>query len=292
MVLELLQRCDINEYGEPDSELAELLRDWDLIDLPQDTWLVFSSEEELIAYAAVIPRGARLQFDTFVSPDWIGDDLGLDLLARSEERSRAVAAALGVKGSITAVSYIAHVNTRASRTLSLAGFSPEKYHFQMQMNLERTLLDPVWPAGLTTRTAWPQQDAYNVYQLIQAAFARPGRFPQPYEEWETYMLRPGDFDPELWFLAFDHGGLVGVCLCYQYEEIGWVRQLGVDEPWRRRGLGTAFLRHAFKIFRVRGFRRVGLGVEAANPAAYAFYQEIGMERKRQYDEYTKRITVK
>ncbi len=292
LVLELLQRCDIGEYGEPDSELAELLHDWELIDLANDAWLVFSPEGELIAYAAVIPRGSRLQFDAYIIPDWAGEGLGLELLARCETRSRAVAAALGVSETITAVSYIAHVNTRDSRILSLAGFSLEKYHFQMQIDLERPLLDPVWPAGLTMRTAQPRQDTHMVYQLIQMAFARPGRSPQPYEEWESYMLRPGDFDPELWFLAFDHRGLVGACLCYQYEEIGWVRQLGVAESWRRKGMGTAFLRHAFKIFRTRGFLRVGLGVEAANPAAYAFYQEIGMERKRQYDEYTKRIVVK
>ncbi len=88
----------------------------------------------------------------------------------------------------------------------------------------------------------------------------------------------------------DGGNLVGACLCYAYEELGWVRQLGVAASWRRRGLGSALLRHAFITFKTLGFQEVGLGVEAANPAAYAFYQKIGMARARQYDEYIKHFT--
>jgi len=76
-------------------------------------------------------------------------------------------------------------------------------------------------------------------------------------------------------------------LCFEYPGQGWVRQLGVAESWRRKGLGTALLLHAFGEFRKRGISEVGLTVDSHNPRAYAFYQRVGMKRIRQYDEYEK-----
>jgi ribosomal protein S18 acetylase RimI-like enzyme len=146
---------------------------------------------------------------------------------------------------------------------------------------------PDWPAGTSVRTAQPDQDARAIHKLIQAAFDRPDRRPQPFDEWQTHMMRSDIFTAELWFLAIAGGEIVGTCLCYEYPGQGWVRQLGVAAPWRGRGLGTALLRHAFGEFWQRELATVGLAVESLNPGAYAFYQRAGMKRVRQYDEYTK-----
>jgi ribosomal protein S18 acetylase RimI-like enzyme len=290
LVLALQRRSDIEDYGEPDSDLAELLQDWELVDLTVDTWLVFSKKGALVGYAAVIPRGSRLQHDFYTSPTWSGKALGLELLAWCEGRSRAHLARVRKDSWGSAVCYIAHVNKKHAQILRETGYSLEKYHFQMRMDLAGPLVEPVWPAGLSIRNVKPDGDMRTIHHLIQSAFARPGRTPQLFEEWEAHMARASDFDPGLWFLAFDGGNLVGACLCYAYEELGWVRQLGVAASWRRRGLGSALLRHAFITFKTLGFQEVGLGVEAANPAAYAFYQKIGMVRARQYDEFIKNFT--
>jgi GNAT superfamily N-acetyltransferase len=266
---------------------VELLHDWDLIDLSQDAWLVSSPEGELLGYAAVIPRGSNLQQDFFVSPSWNGEALGLDLLARCEARSLAITSQREESEETLGVIYIAHVNARDTKTARLAGFSPEKYHFQLTINLDRPLEEPDWPEGLTLRTVQPERDLNAVYQLIQDAFARPGRTAQPFAAWESFMLRSDIFEPDLWFLAFSGLKLIGACLCYAYPEMGWVRQLGVEKSWRRRGLGSAFLKYTFQIFKARGLNKVGLGMEATNLGADAFYQSIGMERTRQYDEFNK-----
>jgi ribosomal protein S18 acetylase RimI-like enzyme len=51
----------------------------------------------------------------------------------------------------------------------------------------------------------------------------------------------------------------------------------VRKPWRRRGLGLALLRHAFGELYLRGERKVGLGVDASNPAgATRLYERAGM----------------
>ena len=111
------------------------------------------------------------------------------------------------------------------------------------------------------------------------------------DEWSRHMLRADIFDPELWFLASAGETLVGVCLAFAYPTEGWVRQLAVDEGWRHRGLGRALLYHVFGVFRERGYDRAGLAVDSENPNAYAFYQRVGMERVRQYDEYARTISV-
>lgn len=62
------------------------------------------------------------------------------------------------------------------------------------------------------------------------------------------------------------------------------------EPWRRRGLGLALLRNAFRLFWDRGERRVGLGVDSDNPTgARRLYEHAGMHVAWRADVYEKRL---
>ena len=91
----------------------------------------------------------------------------------------------------------------------------------------------------------------------------------------------------IWFLLFDGEDLIGVALCYDYADYGWVRQLGVAPSRRRQGLGSALLQYAFRVFFERGHRKVALGVDSERPTAQALYENVGMECVRRYDEYQK-----
>jgi len=284
-VLDLQIRSDIAEYGEGDSELTDLLHEWESIDLSQDAWLALDAAGNLAGYAAVLPYGAGLRYMFYADPALEGAELGGTLLARCMARGRALAPGK------TAMLYVAHVNSRDSEILLRAGFRTTRYHFQMRIRLDGPLGEPRWPEGITVRTAVVGQDEPAVFALIEAAFSRPGRAPQSYEDWEAAMLRADIFDPTLWFLAFAGDQLAGACLCYHYPDGGWCRQLGVAEAWRRRGLGGALLRHAFLEFKRRGAADVGLGVAGDNPNACALYENAGMRRARQYDEYTQPISA-
>jgi ribosomal protein S18 acetylase RimI-like enzyme len=81
-------------------------------------------------------------------------------------------------------------------------------------------------------------------------------------------------------------------LCLQHasedKELGWVDTLGVRRPWRKHGLGLALLRHSFSEYYQRGFRKVGLGVDASSlTGAVRLYEKAGMHVHRQYDRYEK-----
>lgn len=283
-VLALQIRSDIAEYGEGDSDLTDLLHEWETINLEQDAWLALDAAGNLAGYAAVLPYGAGLRYMFYADPALDdGAELGGTLLARCMARGRALAP------DKTAMVYSAHVNLRDREILLQAGFRTTRYHFQMRIALDGPLAEPRWPDGIAVRTAVAGQDEPAVFALIEAAFTRPDRAPQTYENWQAAMLRADIFDPTLWFLAFAGDELAAACLCYHYPEGGWCRQLGVAETWRRRGLGKALLLHAFHEFKRRGAPDVGLGVAGDNPNACALYENAGMRRARQYDEYTRPI---
>ena len=126
---------------------------------------------------------------------------------------------------------------------------------------------------------------------MQSALDRPGRTPPSFEEGKAFMMRPDTFEADLWFLGIAGEQVVGACLCLEYPGQGWVRQLGVTETYRKKGLGTALLLHAFGEFRQRGLSEVGLTVDSDNPRAFTFYQRVGMKRVRQYDEYEKPLKL-
>jgi len=74
-----------------------------------------------------------------------------------------------------------------------------------------------------------------------------------------------EFDLALWFLAQDGEKTDGALLCRVREaERGWINQVAVLRPWRKRGLGTALLWQAFDTFYRRGITRVGLVVNSVN----------------------------
>ena len=71
-------------------------------------------------------------------------------------------------------------------------------------------------------------------------------------------------------------------------QFGWIQVLGVRPRWRKRGLGTALLRHSFRDFRDRGATRVGLGVDGeSTTGAVRLYESVGMREVRRSDTYEK-----
>lgn len=289
IVLELMKECETAEYGEPDADLEDLLHDWDSTDLARDSWLVFGPNQDLVGYGIVMPWFHSLRYDFFVAPSIESPALGLELLQRCDRRSQEIHK--GSPGEIpTSITcYIAHVNQRDRASLEMNGFKLDCYHFQMQITLTDQLPGVEWSAGIEVRNTIPGKDDRTIHELIERAFERPGRQPTSFEDWSNAMLREDIFDPSLWFLAFDGSELVGACLCFEYPQEGWVRQLGVHPRWQGKGLGKALLRQAFTSFQARGYDKVGLTVNAQNASANIFYQKAGMQPIRQFEQHEKNL---
>ena len=288
-VLDFMIACDIAFYGEPDSDLESLLDDWANIDLSQDAWLAFSPENQMIGYAAVQKAAQRFTFDQYIHPTLAPKGLTRHLLTQCEIRAREQLT--DKKAEIPAVTYFPHVNLAAIHETEELGFKQFVSHFGMRISFTVPPPEPAWPEGITLRNAVPGEDDRLIYDFIQKVFDWPGRTPPTFERWRALMLGAYNFDPELWFLAYRADELVGAALCFDYPINGWVRQLGVLQEWRRKGLGAALLQYVYGVFYRRGHTRVGLVVESNNPKAYEFYERVGMQRVQQYVEYQKVLSV-
>jgi len=287
--VDLMIACDIAEYGEPDSDIEDLLYDWTSLNLEQDAWLVFAPDNKLVGYAAIYENGNNFPFDFNVHPTYIGGELRSYLLAQCEARAIAQLTEGGKtkQGNISTI--ISQINKKGRQALEHAGFEPRKYHFRMQIESASLPPVPTWPEGCTLRTIIADQDDQLIYDFIQAAFAQPERTPPSFESWRSYMMRPDHFEKDLWFLLFHEEELIGAALCYDYSEFGWVRQLGVAPSWRGQGVGSALLQHTFHIFFQKGHQKVALGVDSTRPQAQSLYKNAGMSCVRRFDEYHKTL---
>ena len=181
------------------------------------------------------------------------------------------------------------------------GYRHIRSSYQMLINMDAPVPEPVWPEGITLRAFNAETDAEAVYRAEEDSFRDHfGFVEQPFEEgferFKHFVLGSKDFDPTLLFIAVDgnSGEIAGINLCrphsYDNPDMGWVGTLGVRRPWRKQGLGLALLRHSFNEFYQRGKRKVGLGVDAQNlTGALRLYESAGMHVHQAYDQYEKEL---
>src|SRR6266700_2987335 len=142
------------------------------------------------------------------------------------------------------------------------------------------------PGARVTLNTWTSSRNAAIKQLLEQSGYIPGKF----EEWQYWTIKRENFDPTLWFLAFDGNEMAGISLCTYERGDGWVETLAVRRPWRRKGLGIALLFHSFGEFYRRGTHKVGLGVDSQNlTGATRLYERAGMHVARQYDTYQKEL---
>jgi ribosomal protein S18 acetylase RimI-like enzyme len=80
---------------------------------------------------------------------------------------------------------------------------------------------------------------------------------------------------DLFFIARLDGRLAGTVVGGYDGHRGWVYSLAVRPDVRRRGVGTALMRHVERELASRGCPKVNLQVLATNAATVAFYQKLG-----------------
>jgi mycothiol synthase len=277
-------------YGVDDTTPDEIRAWFDApgLDPEHDMRVAVLPSGDLAGYADVGDQAelhTRFWIDLRVRTGHANDAVGGALLDAIEARARAVAASGAVVRGI-----VPERDTATRALYESRGYRLVRHFFRMQVELAAPP-PPIWPAGIAVRTFRPHTDERRVYDAHTEAFADHWEYvPDPYEEWEHWLLRAGPFDPELWFLAEDGDELAGLSLCRPSgagdPELGWLSVLAVRRPWRRRGLGLALLLHTFGEYYRRGFRRVGLGVDAANTTgAVRLYERAGMSVVRRNDTY-------
>lgn len=300
-VTDFVNLCFVQEVGRPLTSEEEVLNEWGTpgLDLQTDCPLILAPDGSIAAYAEfwniTEPRVRPFLFAR-VHPDHRGRGLGTHLMHWAEDRARSYIPELPAEARVSL-----RVAAIAFHDDNQALFASEDYthvrtFYRMRIVMESAPPAPVWPDGITVRTLRDTNDDLRLaHAANEEAFADHwGHLPVAFEKWQHWVENDPKFDPTLWFLAMDGDEVAGTCFCLpeivEDPDMGWVDDLGVRRPWRRRGLGQAFLLHAFGEFWRRGQRKVGLGVDATSLTnATRLYEKVGMVRYHESRQYEKEL---
>lgn len=99
-------------------------------------------------------------------------------------------------------------------------------------------------------------------------------FPDPYPISLLNKLR--SMYPDTFLIAEYNGGIVGYVIgAVRWGNVGHILAIGVDPPYRRRGMGSALIRETLTRFRKKGASIARLEVRKSNLAAQQFYRSLG-----------------
>ncbi len=293
-VHKLLEVCDVAEYGEQDITLDELRAEWQAptFSMETDAWMVSAPDGKFVGYADMGQREhARIFTFVCVLPEYADQGIGQSLLYLAEQWALGQIPQAKPEARVTLNSFTSSRNQEAQRRFERSGFEEVRRHWRMEIEMDQAPPEPRWPEYISIRIFVPGQDERIVFDADEEAFQDHwGHLPGNFEEWKHWTVERENFDPSLWFLAFDGDQIAGISLCTYKLDDGWIDTLAVRRPWRRKGLGMALLLHSFGEFYRRGKNKVGLGVDSQNlTGATRLYQRAGMHVARVYIAYEKEL---
>ncbi|HEX2997890.1 MAG TPA: GNAT family N-acetyltransferase [Anaerolineales bacterium] len=273
----------------------ELAREWKSpgFELEKDAWVVETTDRHIVGYEEFVERHAHAHLvgDGYVHPDYRGLGIGTTMLRAVEVRAREELKLAEPDLRVFIRNGMAVGDTAALQIHEAEGYRPIRYSWHMEIKLEEAPRPSTLPAGIELRPYVKEQHDHMVFEAHEEAFRDHwGNTPGTFERWQHNISGSEDFDPSLWFIAWDGDQIAGYCLCRYRMGNGWVGTLGVRRAWRKRGLGEALLLHSFGEFYKHGTKTVGLGVDAANPTgATRLYKKAGMYVAAEYVIYEKEL---
>lgn len=266
-------------------------------DMANDSFLI-ERDGQLLGMTDVefSPETGRSWGDGVVNPDYLHQGIGTQLIRLSE--ARILERAEKETPPELPIALQRHANDKnhaAIRLFEQQGYQHVRTFYRMMIELDQPVAAPPLPEGLELRAFDFERDVHAVYEAHEESFQDHWHHErQSFEDWAHYLLNPVLSDTSLWLVAYEGDQIAGVCLNRLYgeadPEMAYTGVLGVRRPWRKRGLGTALLKQSFVRFQERGFKRAGLGVDAASPTnAVALYEQAGMHVKLRTLAYRKML---
>ncbi|HET9253410.1 MAG TPA: GNAT family N-acetyltransferase [Candidatus Eisenbacteria bacterium] len=291
-VARVMIAVDIDESGKPDTSVQDVLDDWELprFSLDRDAWIVVSgptsARGEVVAYAWVWDRipHVDVQGDLYVHPGHKGRGIEAVLLGILERRT-AEHVASAPSGETVRLGVFAKAGSTLASELQGRGYDHVRTFLRMTIDLKHGYPETPVLDGIEIRGFRRGVDELALHRTIEEAFADHYRFaPEPHEEWVSRRTGHAEFDPTLWRIAWQGDEAVAGILPYQFEDLSWVRELGVRPRWRGLGIGRALLLETFRDFERRGRSAVSLGVDAENASgATRLYESVGMREEQRHD---------
>ncbi|NDJ76057.1 MAG: GNAT family N-acetyltransferase [Chloroflexi bacterium] len=298
---DLVNTCYIAETGAPVVTKEEVLGEWRTpgFHLATDSLGVLTPDDRLIGMLEMWNLGeppVRPLLFARVHPDYCSQGIGSSMIEWAEDWSQTAVENAPDGARVTLRSSTNVVNEAAAQLLANSNFSVVRHFYRMVVELDAPPPEPVWPEGLMVETFVDTEANHRtMYAVMEEAFADHwGHLPITFDKWMHWTETDPQYDPSLWFWVRNGDEIAAGELCrFKMTEdpgLGWIDDLAVRRPYRKRGLGQALLLHAFGELYRRGQRKVGLGVDASSlTGATRLYEKVGMEVVRQIVLYEKEL---
>ncbi|HEU4920990.1 MAG TPA: GNAT family N-acetyltransferase [Candidatus Limnocylindrales bacterium] len=251
--------------------------------------LIVEVHGEIVGYARTEwhahADGNRIhQLVCFLRSAWRRRGIGRAMLSAMEARAAAVSASLD--GSMPSLyeSNVEEADRGAVVLLEDSGYAPVRHGYTMV----RPNLDPVtdarMPEGLEIRQVRDEHLRAIFEAGEEAARDMWDYWPATDEDYQLFLTDPIQGDRTLWRIAWDGdqvaGQVRGFINAEENERFGqkrgWVENILVRRPWRKRGLARALMASTIDALRERGMTEAALGVDAENPSgALRLYESVG-----------------
>jgi len=264
--------------------------------LVTNTACLAAADGELLAFARVRERldgvrARRVFLWGLTHPERRGRGIGTALVSWAEARGREILAACPADLPRLLETFHEEAVADATELYRRRGFQQVRWYRDMRRDLREPI--PPEPDLGSLRTigfepAWtePLRLAHN------EAFADHwGSEPLPPDVFERDLVGDPLFRRDLSFLVLHGDEVAGYTLNYVAEadwavtgvRDGWIGQLGVRRPWRKRGVATALLVRSMTAFRAAGLEMASLGVDTENPTgAVGVYERVGFRPWKQF----------
>lgn len=290
-VAALIDASQMVDFGESGMSVETVLDDWQGVDLEEEATLIVAPDGVVAAFADILNRSfVQVSVYGYVHPGYRGLGLGRALLEWGERWTahRIDRAAPGTR--VVVRQYVNTRNEAGLRLLEGAGYEAVRTTYVMGIELDEAPPAPVFPEGLSVRTFVPRQDERAGFEAVEDTFRDHWGRPRGTFERFLNMTQEPSWDPALWFLVEDEGGIQGLCLSKIVAGEGEVDVVGVRRGWRRQGIGLALLHLAFGTFYERGVRKIGLNVDAESATgAPRVYGRAGMKVTQSYTVFEKEL---
>lgn len=273
---------------------------------PYQDMIFAEVDGEVVGYSRVewnlTEAGELLGFQiAFLLPEWRRKGIGRAMLRFTERRLREIADRLIAEGQVPADAprfyegWVTDTEVGKAALFEKEGYTPVRYTFSMVRSLEEPVEVTPMPEGLEVRPV-PPEHYRAVWDADQEAFRDHwGYFPAPEEEYQKW-LKSGEFQPDLWKVAWDGDQVAGMVLNHVNElenveydrKRGYTEGISVRQPWRKRGLARALLTRSLQMFKDMGMSEAALGVDAENPnGALRLYESVGFKVYQRHTTYRK-----
>jgi GNAT superfamily N-acetyltransferase len=284
-------RQALEDSGAPSSTADRLAAEWEALGsrLAEQVWVAVTGEGSLLACAELVRSDTALAPRLWVLPDHRDSGLEMALLARAELQARAIGREAGAH-SVKLFAQATDLHPAAQQALLRSGFVVTSTYEQMELLLSEPPANPEGIAGIEIRPCVAGQDEEVVYRADQEAFLdERGHTPRTFEQWNQRLnLRGETPDPPVWLVAWDADEVAGAALGEGIKGVGWIHHLGVRQPWRYRGLGTALMLSALGSFYRHDIHTVRLNVDAQSLTnAQQLYRSVGFCVAHTYSNYQK-----